>query len=332
MRVFYESDADPRHLESERVAVLGYGIQGRAQALNLRDSGVEVIVGNRDDEFREKAEEDGFAAVDLGQAAESATISILLLPDEIQPQVFEDSIAPGLNSGDGIVFAHGFALRYGLIEVPDGIDSLLLAPRMPGQYLRGRYLDGWGVPAFVSVERDSSGRAMDRLLALAQALGITRCGALEVSAAIETELDHFSEHFTYPAIFRILESAFEELVAAGYPPEAALMELHGSGEIGLVLSAASQEGLFPMLDSHASPACQVGVALNWERSLGADIEVRERIHGVIDGIRKGGFAQSLLNEQKAGYPRLRNWRTRRSSKLARTEADLKELLKKPPDR
>ena len=304
-RVFHDEDTDPQALALDTVAVLGYGIQGRAQALTLRDSGVRVIVGNRPDRYRQLAEEDGFAVDDVGAAARQGSLILVLLPDEVQPQILREQIGPELQPGDGLVFAHGLALRYGLIEPLPGTDVMLLAPRLPGQYLRQRYLDGWGVPAFVSVEQDATGRAWPRLLGLARALGITRCAAIELSAAQETELDHFSQHFLYPLVFRALEIAFDMLVEAGYPPEAALMELHGSGELGQVLEAAGREGLYGMIRSHASPACQVGIAHHWHHAIGPEADVRRRIQNVLDSIRDGRFARHLFEQQERDYPELR---------------------------
>lgn len=328
-RVFYDSDADPAALENETVAILGYGIQGRAQALNLRDGGVSVVVGNRDDEYRERALADGFTVCSLSSAARQGSLIELLLPDEAQARVYHEDVTPGLEPDDGLVFAHGFALRYRHIEPPKPVDVLLLAPRMPGQYVRDRFVAGWGVPAFVSVEQDASGRAWPRLLALAHALGVTRCAAIEVSAAQETELDHFSEHFTYPLIFRALELAFESLVEAGYPPEVALMELHGSGEIGQVLEAAARQGLFEMIDSHASPACQVGIAHHWGKALEDGSPVGERIAEVLRAIRDGSFARHLVEEHTRGYPELRAWREQRSRALVEAERRLREMLRGP---
>lgn len=330
MRVFYDEDADLHGLDDETVAVLGYGIQGRAQALNLRDSGVRVVVGNRSDEHRDQAAQDGFSVLDLADAALRATVLLLLIPDEAQPHVYAAQIAPALAAGNALVFAHGFAIRYGFIAPPHGVDVLLLAPRMPGQYVRQRYLDGWGVPAFVAVERDASGRAWPRLLALARAIGATRCAAIETSFAEETELDHFSQHFIYPLVFSALEMAFEELVRAGYAPEAAVMELHGSGELGEVLQAAAREGLYEMIRSHASPACQVGIAHHWQSALGRDDEIRARIRTTIETIRRGTFARMLRNEQEASYPDLREWQRARSSALMAAERRLRGLLRRPP--
>jgi ketol-acid reductoisomerase len=326
IRVFYDEDADPAALQGETVAVLGYGIQGRAQAHNLRDSGVAVVVGNRDDDYRRQARQDGFAVFDLEEAAGRGTLLLMLLPDEVQPRVYREQIEGALEPGKALVFAHGFALRYGLVRPPDTVDLLLCAPRMPGHYLRSRYLEGWGVPAFVDVERDASGRAWSRLLGLCRALGITRCGALQVSFAQETELDHFSEHFTYPLVFSVLEQAFLFLVEQGYPPEAALMETYGSEEMGLVLLAAAREGLYAMLSSHASPACQVGVAAHWDPGPGT----AERMGGVLQRIRRGDFARFLVEEQERGYPGLARWKAGRSPLLAATEERLRQILRPAP--
>jgi len=327
VRVFYDEDADPRALDGERVAVLGYGIQGRAQALTLRDSGVDVMVGNRDDLYRDRAREDGFDVLDVERAVRESTIAILLLPDEVQPEVYRMSIAPGLEKGDAIVFAHGFAVRYRKIEPSPELDLLLLAPRMPGPFLRARYLEGWGVPAFVDVGRDASGRAWPRLLGLARALGITRCGALQASFEQETELDLFSEHFTYPLMFRALETAFECLVGAGYPEELALMELHGSEELGEVFLSAAREGLAGMLASHASPACQVGIAHYWQNALSE--RARERVREVLAHIQSGRFAEHLIGEAHRGYPELLRWKASRPERLARAERRLSTLLRRP---
>jgi ketol-acid reductoisomerase len=328
-RVFYDNDADPSALGAETVAVLGYGIQGRPQALTLRDSGVRVIVGNRADEYRDQAERDGFKVLPPDEAVRRGTVILLLLPDEVQGEVFERDVKAGLTAGKALVFAHGFAIRYRLIVPPSDVDCLLLAPRLPGHYLRERYLAGWGIPAFVSVEHDATGRAWSRLLALAHALGVTRCGAIEVSFADETELDHFSEHFTYPLIFHALEIAFDVLVDAGYPPEAALMELHGSGELGQVLQAASREGLYAMIASHASPACQVGIAHHWESAVGSSAAMRQQAEAVLESIRSGRFARHLIGEHARDYPELRRWRAERSSRLEDAEARLRAGLRDP---
>jgi ketol-acid reductoisomerase len=330
MKVYYDEDADLGALEGEAVAILGYGIQGRAQALTLRDSGVRVVVGNCPDPFRDQARADGFQVHDIKEAVHQSSLAVVLLPDEVQPEVYRTAIEPGLTPGKGLVFAHGFSVHYGLIRAPTEVDVMMLAPRMPGQFLRRRYLAGWGVPAFVAVQQESTGRAWQRLLALARALGVTRCGAIVASFAQETELDHFSEHFTYPMIFRTLEVAFEALVEAGYPPELALMELHGSEELSQVLLAAAREGLFGMIDSHASPACQAGIAHYWERSLGSASDLKRRAVEVLKEIRNGCFARHLVAEAQKSYPELKRWRRGRPKALEEAEQQLRIKLREGP--
>jgi ketol-acid reductoisomerase len=328
-RVFYDEDVDPATLTSETIAVIGYGIQGRAQALNLRDAGARVVVGNRRDRYREQAERDGFVVLDIPEAIERGTIVLFLLPDEVQPQVFRSDIRPRLVPGHALMFAHGFAIRYGLVDPPVGVDVMLLAPRLPGQYVRGRFVDGWGVPAFVAVERDATGRAWRRLLAVARGIGATRAAAIESSFAEETELDHFSEHFLYPLVFAAVETAFEALVEAGYAREVALMELYGSGELGQVLLAAADQGLYQMIRSHASPACQAGIAHHWDSALGDRNAVRRRIADVIGAIRDGSFARHLIEEQQRDYPELHTWRHQRSTSLEAAERSLRRIVRRP---
>jgi ketol-acid reductoisomerase len=235
-------------------------------------------------------------------------------------------IRPGLAPGKALVFAHGFAIRYGIIQPPQDIDLLLLAPRLPGKYLRERYLEGSGVPVYIDVGHDATGRAKRRVLALAKGLGATRVGAMEVSFSQETELDHFSEHFVYPLIVSAIQVAYEALVEEGYEPEAALMELHGSGELGEVLLEASKIGLNNMIETLASPACQFGIHSYAPRLFPE--EMRRAVKDIIREIKDGSFARKLLAEQQQGYPRLRTLKdAARSHALAATEARLRQLIR-----
>ncbi|MFQ5914134.1 MAG: ketol-acid reductoisomerase [Nitrospinota bacterium] len=327
VRVFHDEDADLDEVKEETVAVLGYGIQGRAQALNLRDSGLSVIVGNREDDYRKRAHDDGFPVFSIAEAAARGDIVIFLIPDEAQPEVYERDVRPGLEAGNALVFGHGFAVRYGLVRPPPDVDLCLLAPRMPGGYVREFFLQGRGVPAFVHAQRDATRRALKRVLALAKGIGATRAGCFEVTFSQETELDHFSEHFTYPLIVRALELAFEFLMEEGYPPEAALMELHGSGELGEVLGAASRMGLHGMLETHASPACQVGIHSHTDRVF-AEGPARRLMKEILGEIRDGTFARALVEEQEAGYPDLKQKLSRaRSHPLVEVEASLRRKLR-----
>lgn len=303
LRVYRDGDADPGAIAGERIAVIGYGIQGRAQALCLRDSGLDVRVGSRNDEYAARARADGFAVFAIADAAAAADIVLLLVPDEAQPEVFAREVRPHLPSRGALVVAHGFALRYRLLDPPPQIDVMLLAPRMPGRCLRERFLAGAGTPAYVDVVQDATGRAWPRLIALARAIGATRAGAIAVDYRDETDLDLFSEQFTLPLIFRALEVACDELVAAGYPPEIAVMELHGSGELGQVLSRAAEVGLYAMLAADGSPACRYGVLTRRERVLAAD-GLAQTARQTIAQIRDGSFARELVADQRAGHARL----------------------------
>jgi len=326
VKVFHDSDADVRDLSGQTVAVIGYGIQGRAQAHNLRDSGVGVIVGNRDDEFRRRAVADGFEPCDIPEAAWRGDILLLLIPDEIQPGVYRRDLLPNLAPGKALVFAHGFAIRYELISPPDDVDVMLVSPRMPGSYVRDRFVAGSGVPAFVDVKTDASGRAWRRTLALAKALGFTRSGAMRITFSEETELDHFAEHYLYPLIIGAIEASYRLLVENGYTPEAAIMELYGSGEVGEVLRATAKVGLYNMLDRNASPACQYGIYTHKERLI--TDENRRQIQTIIDVIKDGGFARELIADQEDGHRRLKQLiDDAHRSELIPVEAAVRDVIK-----
>jgi ketol-acid reductoisomerase len=328
LRVYHDHEADLKEIEHERIAVIGYGIQGRAQALNLRDSGLAVSIGNRDDDYAARARQDGFDVLDIEEATSEATIVLLLVPDEAQPEVFAQHMADELSPDNALVLAHGFSLRYSLIDVPENVDVLLLAPRLPGRYVRDRFVVGSGVPAYVDVAQNATHRAWERLLALAKGIGATRAGAIAVDVNDEAELDLFSEHFTFPLIFRALEIALEELVAAGYPPEVAVMELHGSGELGEILTRAAEVGLYTMLESDGSPACRYGVLTHRETVTDAQHLARDA-RRVIDRIRDGSFASELIEDQRAGHPGLAKLTAAsHSSKLEDAERRLRKLLGK----
>ena len=326
VKVYYDEHADLADIAQETVAIIGYGIQGRAQALNLRDSGLKVVIGNRADTYRDRAQADGFEVQEIPDAALRGDIILLLIPDEVQPTVYSQYIRQALTPGKALVFAHGFAIRYGVIQPPNFVDLLLLAPRMPGKYVRDLFLKGRGVLAYVYVGQDYTGRALQRVLALAKGIGATRAGALEVSFAEELELDHFSQHFTYPLIVRALQLAYEVLTEEGYPPEAVLMELHGSGELGEVLLEAARIGLYNMIETHASPACQFGIHAYVRRVLPDG--TKDLIRQIIQEIRDGSFARELLEEQRNNYPTLRAMtEAARAHGLTKTEKRLRQLIK-----
>jgi ketol-acid reductoisomerase len=329
VKVFHDDDADLRDLAGQTVAIIGFGIQGRAQAHNMRDSGVSVIIGNRDDPFRERAAAEGFQTCDIPDAAQRGDILLLLIPDETQAGVYQRDLLPNLAPGKALVFAHGFSIRYGLISPPADLDVLLVSPRMPGGYVRDRFVAGSGVPAFVDVKSDASGKAWRRTLALAKAVGFTRPGVIRISFAEETELDHFAEHYLYPLIIGAIETAYHMLVVNGYTPEAAVMELYGSGEVGEVLLTAAKVGLYNMLDQNASPACKYGIYTHKEQLITE--ENRRQIQEIIDVIKNGGFARELVRDQQNGHQRLKQLaEVAHRSDLSRTETAVREVMKFQP--
>jgi len=301
-RIYYDSDADVSVLEDRTVAVIGYGNQGRAQSLNLRDSGAEVVVGGVRDATLAQAEADGFSTMSVAEAAAAGDIICLLIPDEVQQQVYREDVLPGLRPGKALDFAHGYSVQYGFIAPPKEIDVIMVAPRMIGVGVRDAYVAGKPVPAFVAVQQDGSGEAWPKTLALAKAMGCTRTGAIESTFAEETELDHFSEHFVWPAVFRILVGSFEFLTEMGYQAEAVVMELWGSREAAEVLERMAEVGIFRQMQFH-SQTSQYGTLSRMESALPA--ETRECMAAALAEIKDGSFAREWEQEQAEGYPMFR---------------------------
>jgi ketol-acid reductoisomerase len=283
------TDADPAVLTGRRVAVLGYGNQGHAQAQNMRDSGIEVHVGNRDDEYLPRARDDGFPTSSIGEAADAADVALLLIPDEVQPAVFAEQIAPGLRAGDTLVVASGYNIAFGLLEVPDGVDIVMVAPRMIGAAVRSRFVEKVGFPCFVSVERDATGRAHETALAIARGIGGTQAGAIASSAREEAALDLFSEQAIWPAILSVLRTSYQVLHEAGFSDEAVLYEMYLSGEPAEVFAHVARDGLLGQLTLH-SQTSQYG---QLKTLAGLDTgELRERFSKVLrEDILSGEFAR-----------------------------------------
>jgi ketol-acid reductoisomerase len=296
-RVFWDADADLGQLEGERVAVLGYGNQGRSQAQNLRDSGVSLVVGVPRDESREAALSDGFAVAEVEVAAAGASICLVLLPDEALPDLFATKLRAALRAGQLLIFASGYAVAFERIALPGGVDLALVAPRMFGPGVRERFLSGEGFPAFVGVERDTSGRAWPLALAVAKAIGATRGGCLELSFAQEAALDLFNEQAFGPAFGVVLTNACQTLVDAGIPPEAAMLEILHSGEFAYALERMRREGVIEQMEHH-SRTSQYGAMTRAIRFL--DLDLRPRMDAVLEDIRSGRFAEEWSREERAG--------------------------------
>ncbi|MEM2848750.1 MAG: ketol-acid reductoisomerase [Candidatus Bathyarchaeia archaeon] len=299
--VFYDKDAELSVLNGLTVAILGYGNQGRAWALNMRDSGIKVLVGNIRDEYWFKAEEDGFKVLPLNQASADSNVICLLLPDELQPIVYREHVEANLAEGKMLVFAHGFSVRYGLIKPPVFVDVALAAPRMIGSGVRRLYTLGSGAPALLAVKQDYSGMAWRKLLALAKALGFTRVGALKSSFEEETELDLFTEQAVMPIILSAFINAFEILSEAGYSSEAIILELLASGELIEVFRQVCKLGLMGQLPLH-SRTSQYGQLSRIQRFIGI---VEKPMRLSLEEIRSGSFSTELILEQKSGYVNFR---------------------------
>jgi len=297
--IYRDEDADLSALEGEQIAVIGYGNQGRSQALNLRDSGLSLRIGAIRDATRERAADEGFEVSDIGDAVAAADVVLLLVPDEIMAELFVREVAPQLRPGACVDFASGYNIAFGLIAPPAGIDVVMLAPRMIGPGVRDRYVDGRGFPSFVCVHQDATGRAKQRLLALAKGLGSTRAGCLELSMADEAALDLFNEQGFGPAFGLALMTAVQTLVDAGFPPEAVLLELYLSGELAYTLERFVTDGIIGQMDHH-SHTSQYGGMTRGARF--ASMDLRPRMEQALEEIRSGAFAREWAEEQKQGLP------------------------------
>lgn len=295
--IYHDADADLADLDGRTIAVVGYGNQGRSQALNLRDSGVSVIVGNIRDGAHETAEADGFEVLPIAEACRRADGVMLLIPDEVMPAVHAEHIAPNLSAGDLLCFASGYNVAFGLIEPAAGLDVVLLAPRMIGVGVRDLFLSGEGFPCFVGVHADASGHARERLLALCKGTGATRGGCIEMSMHDEASLDLFTEQGFGPAFGRVMMSAVELLVGAGYPPEAVLVELYLSGELAYSLEKIREVGMTRQMDFH-SRTSQYGSVTRGARFLGLDAAIKEKMGAVLEEIRSGKFAEEWSGQQE----------------------------------
>lgn len=302
------------------VAVIGYGSQGRAQGLNLRDSGIEVLVGLRPgSSSRARAEADGMPVLAPAQAAARADLVAMLVPDEAQPTLYEETIAPNLKAGGGLVFAHGYNIHYGYIRAREDLDVILVAPSGIGEQVRARYEAGSGTAGFIAVARDASGRARSRALAYARALGAGRIGVIETSFAEEVETDLFAEQAVLVGgLSELIEAGFTTLVDAGYQPEIAYFSC--LDEIKLMADMIHQRGLASLWRSISSTAAFGGLEVGPEVISDA---ARQAMREALERIRDGRFTRALQAETGAGSPRLREALERRQSD--RMEAVRKRL-------
>ncbi len=297
-QVYTDVDAPLELLQQRTVAILGYGSQGHAQALNLRDSGIQVIVGARAGNSYARAQADGFEVTSIPEAVERADLLMVLINDEYQPQVYQEQIAPHLRAGQALGFAHGFNIHFGQIQPPPDIDVILVSPKAVGPQLRRLYVQGRGAPCLIAVWQDYTGTAKPVALAYARALGCTRAGVYETTFREECEADLFGEQVVLcggvPALIR---AAFETLVQAGYAPEVAYFEcLH---ELKLITDLIYESGISGM-QSAISDTAQYGAMTRGPRLI--DSHVRQVMEAILMEIQTGQFAREWLLENAVGRP------------------------------
>lgn len=300
LRVYRDADADLAHLTGRRIVIIGYGNQGRAQALNLRDSGIPVTIAGIGDASLERARADGFPTIPVTGCAKAADVLMLLIPDEVQRQVYDQELAADLGPGKLLCFGHGYNFHFGAIAPPPEVDVVLLAPRMIGAVVRSSFEAGKGAPAYVAVGQDGSGHAREVLLALAKGIGATRAGAIELSFEQETVIDLFIEQTLMPIFTRSMTWAYEVLTEAGIDPGVVTLEMYGSGETAEVFQACATVGFWEQLRLHSRTA-QFGELSNKDRVLPP--VVRETMRQTLDRIRNGAFAQEWAADAAAGFPR-----------------------------
>ncbi len=302
MKIYTDADASLEPLRGKTAAIIGYGNQGQAQALNLRDSGVAVIIGNREDVYRQKAVDDGFSPVSIEEAAGHGDFLFILTTDESQPLIWDEQIAPGLRAGDTLVWASGYNVGFDLIRPPADVDVVMVAPRMTGHMVRELYRRGKGAMAQIAVHQDATGRARERVMAVAQGIGCTRGGVFDSTFREEAELDLFAEQVVWAGLVALFEACFELGVEHGFSPELMVLELYGSGEAAEILSMMARRGFYRQM-AHHSTTSQYGTLSRARDLLDEPLLARMRA-SLENDIRGGAFVAEWRREQAAGSPTL----------------------------
>ncbi|HXV27935.1 MAG TPA: ketol-acid reductoisomerase [bacterium] len=298
-KIYYDDDADLSLLQGKKVAIVGYGIQGRGQGLNLRDSGVEVIIAQRKGgKNYELAVQDGFSPVEADEAAQKADIIQLLTQDHLQGEIYSKNVEPHLKEGKALLFSHGFNIHFGYIKPPKNVDVFMVAPKGPGALVRSQFLEGGGVPCLVAIHQDASGQALKLALAHAKAIGGTRAGVIETNFREETETDLFGEQTVLcGGLSELIRAGYETLVEAGYQPEMAYFEcLH---EVKLIVDAIFVAGISGM-HRRVSDTAEYGDYTRGKRVIGK--HSRDEMKKILKEIQSGAFAKEWIEENKKGRP------------------------------
>ena len=323
-KIFYDQDADLNVLKDKTIAVLGYGSQGHAQALNLKDSGLNAIIGlKKGSKSWKKAEDAGFEVLTVSEASAKADIIQVLLPDEIQRSVYEQEIKEHLTSGKALMFSHGFNIHFNQIVPPEDVDVFMVAPKSPGHLVRRMYEEGKGVPALLAVHQDTTGKAKELGLAYAKGIGCTRAGVFETTFREETETDLFGEQVVLAGgLAALIKAGFDTLVEAGYEPEMAYFEcLH---EVKLIVDLIYEGGLANMRDS-VSNTCEFGDYTRGPRIITE--ETRKEMKKILREIQTGQFAKEWILENQAGNPVFNAMRKREKElQIEKVGAEIRKMM------
>ena len=323
-QMFYDDEADLALIQGKNVAVLGYGSQGHAHSLSLRDSGVDVRVGLPEgSKSRAKAEAEGLRVLSPAEAVEEADVIVILAPDHVQRKLYAEAVEPNITPGDTLVFGHGFNIRFGYITPPDGVDVFMVAPKGPGHLVRREYVDGRGVPVLVAVEKDHSGKTWDLALSYAKAIGGLRAGGIRTTFTEETETDLFGEQAVLcGGASQLVMYGFEVLTEAGYQPEVAYFEcLH---ELKLIVDLMYEGGIAKQRWS-VSDTAEYGDYVSGPRVV--DEHVKENMKRILAEIQDGSFAQRFIDDQDAGGPEFKALREKgEQHPIEQTGRELRKLM------
>lgn len=306
VNVYYDKDCDLSIIKSKTVSVIGFGSQGHAHAENLRDSGVNVVVGLREGGSSwEKAEAKGFKVLSISEASKEGDVVMILLPDELQAEIFDKEIKPNLKEGNAVAFGHGFNIHYGQIKVPKGIDVIMIAPKAPGHTVRSEFVKGGGIPDLIAVEQDASGNAKSIALSYASGIGGGRTGIIETTFKDETETDLFGEQAVLcGGTTALVQAGFQTLVEAGYEPEMAYFEcLH---ELKLIVDLMYQGGIADMRYSISNTA-EYGDYVSGPKVINE--ESRKAMKEILKNIQNGSFAKDFVLEKSANYAKMNSERS-----------------------
>ena len=318
--IYLDDDATLSTLTGKKVAIIGYGIQGRPQALCMRDSGLDLIIGVGDPSRPSwaAAKEDGFEPVSIAEATSAADLTYILLADPPQPELYYASIHDNLKPNSTLAFCHGFNVLYGAIKPPENVDVVLFVPNGPGHTVRQKYLAGSGIYGAISVEQDVTGNALDMVLALAKSVGSLRVGSVGVTFQQETEGDNFEEQVLYGGVIHLMKATFETMVAGGYPPHFAYAKAIRS--LRTVVDVMDDIGIEEYISRRSSRTCEFAV-----RTSGPRVIDREAIQQIFDETERGEFAANWMQEWLLGMPRLhRMRRTGAESQMEKTGIEWRE--------